>query len=77
MVDYAINLGNCLLLLMDSTKSSNLPLSTMLNSLLIILPDFFSQQALHFAGCHQEVIYHFYPGSPKAKMLQAFKERLL
>jgi hypothetical protein len=66
MVDNAINLGNCLLLLMDSIKSSNLPPSTMLNSLLTIPSDFFSQQALCFAGCCQEVIYHSYPGSPKA-----------
>jgi hypothetical protein len=77
MVDYAIKLGNCLFLLIDSIKSSNVPPSTMLNSLLTIPPDFFSQQALRFEGCRQEVIYHSYPGSPKAKMLKAVKERLL
>jgi hypothetical protein len=64
MVDYAMNLGNCLLLPMDSIKSSNVPPSTALNSLLTILPSFFSQQVLHFAGCRHKVIYHFYRGGP-------------
>ncbi len=49
----------------------------MLNSLLTIPPDFFSQQALRFAGCCQEIIYHSYMGSPKAKMSQVVKEHLL
>jgi hypothetical protein len=77
MVDYAINLGNYMLLPMDSIRSSNVPTSTMLDSLLTIPPDFFSQRALSFAGYHQEVIYYSYPGSPKAKMWQAVKEPLL
>ncbi len=62
---------------LDSIKSSNIPPSTTLNSLLTIPMNFFSQQALCFAGCCQEIFYHSYLGCPKAKMLQAVKECLL
>jgi hypothetical protein len=38
MVDYAINLGNCLLLPMEDIKSLNVPPSTTFNSILTIPP---------------------------------------
>jgi hypothetical protein len=61
---------------MDNIKSLNIPPSTTLKSILIIA-SFLSQQVLDFAGCCHKVIYHPYPGGPKAKMLQAVKKRLL